>query len=316
MSFVARAHVVEIHRRLILGDHQRIEAAVVVEIRDDQASTDVELLEWRPGLGGHVGKATAGLASEQLGAHGVRKLGPEVVDMPVGGEQVEPAVVVGIQKSGPETEEITAGRCQPGGGRVVDEEALAQVVKEAGRFAVIVRDGQVDQAVAIHVAARHSHTCLVAAGGIRGHTGLMADFLESKSTKIVEQEISRAVVGHEHVGPAVAVEVGCDDSQATAVAVNDARVCRHIDEPTVVVAEDVVAFRFNPPGIAGDDDPAGRVLADEGVFGVPGSVMADVEVKISVAIEIGESRGRGQSRSPDRPTRAVASSKVPSPRLR
>ena len=51
----------------------------------------------------------------------------------------------------------------------------------------------------------------------------MPDFLEVKAAQVVEQKVGRTVVGNEQVDEAVAVEIGGDDAQATAVTVVDAR---------------------------------------------------------------------------------------------
>ena len=56
----------------------------------------------------------------------------------------------------------------------------------------------------------------------------------------MEEVIGRRIVGHEDVGFAVLVEVGREDAQAPAVAVDDARLIGHVDEVAAVVAKDMV----------------------------------------------------------------------------
>ena len=91
---------------------------------------------------------------------------------------------------------------------------------------------------------------------------------------------------------AVAVEVGGDDSEPAAVAVDDARLGGHVDEPPVVVAEEMVRQRRDRARVARDIDPSARVLADHRVLGVPDAVVADVEVEVAVVVEVGEGRRR------------------------
>ena len=153
--------------------------------------------------------------------------------------------------------------------------------------------------------------------GVGRDAGGLTDLLEAKAPQVVEQEIRRGVIGDEQVDEAVAVEVGGDDPQPAAVAVDDAGLGCHVDEPARVVAEDVVRQGGDRAGIAGDVDPAGRVLADPRIAADPRR-------------RSGRRTGRGLRRCPDRrtpttsasrgrpPARplAVTSSNVPSPWLR
>jgi len=41
--------IVEINQRFILGDHDGVEAAVIVEVADGQPAADLEMLERRTG---------------------------------------------------------------------------------------------------------------------------------------------------------------------------------------------------------------------------------------------------------------------------
>ena len=68
----------------------------------------------------------------------------------------------------------------------------------------------------------------------------MTDLLESEAAEVAEQEVGRAVIGHEEVDPAVLVEVGGDDAKSPPVEVDDPRPVRDIGEPALVVAEDMV----------------------------------------------------------------------------
>ena len=118
--------------------------------------------------------------------------------------------------------------------------ASAQVAEERGRLAVEVGDGQVERAVAVEVAAGDPHAGLVAARGIAGHAGERARPPRTGSPRGCGTGSWPTVVGDEEVDAAVVVEVGGDDAQAAAVAVDDPGLGRDVDEPAAVVAEEVV----------------------------------------------------------------------------
>ena len=102
-----------------------------------------------------------GPAEEELQRHRPGEARPVVEDVSVGRDQVEPAVVVGVEESDPEAEQRAAGHRQADRRGVVGEEAAAQVAVEGRRLAVVVRHGQVEQAVAVEVAAGDPHPRLV-----------------------------------------------------------------------------------------------------------------------------------------------------------
>ena len=116
----------------------------------------------------------------------------------------------------------------------------AQVAVERGRLAVEVGDGQVDQPVAVEVARGDAHAGLIGPRGIAGDAGGVPDLLESHPADVAEQEVGRGVVGDEKVHSAVVVEVGGDDSEAAAVAVDDPGLGRHIHEAASVIPEQVI----------------------------------------------------------------------------
>ena len=136
--------------------------------------------------------------------------------------QVEPAVVVGVEEGDPEAEQVR-GSGRPGRSAPVWSVKMpcAEVLVEGRRLVVEVGDGQVGPAVAVEVAAGDPHARLVAAGGVGGDPGGVADLLEPEPAQVAEEEVGRLVVGDEEVDPAVVVEVGGDDAQAAAVGVDD-----------------------------------------------------------------------------------------------
>ena len=95
----------------------------------------------------------------------------------------------------------------------------------------------------------------------------------------------------------------------------DPRRCGDVGESALVIAEDMVGARFHLPGIATDDHLVGREgVTDPRVLGVPGHVVADVQIEVPVVIEVGEG-GRGGPIAvarQTRPLRDVLESPVPS----
>ena len=148
------------------------------------------------------------------------------------------------------------------------------------------------QPVAVEVARGDAHAGLIGPRGIARHAGSVPHLLESHPAHVAEQKVGGGVIGDEKVHPAIVVEVGGDDAEAAAVAVDDPRVRRHIDETARVIAEQVVGQGLGVEWVAVDVGIIGGVATESRVFEVPGRVVADVEVKVAVAVEVGQSRRR------------------------
>ena len=120
--------------------------------------------------------------------------------------------------------------------------------------------------------------------------------------EVAEQEIGRGVVGDEEVQAAVLVEVGGDDPEAAAVAVDDPRARGDIHEPPPVVAEEAVGQGLGQERVAVEIGLGLRVAADPRVVEVPGRIVADVEVEVAVAVQVGQGRrGRPVAPAPQSP---------------
>ena len=70
------------------------------------------------------------IAQIELDRHLPGKLGPAIVDVAVGGDQVERAVVVRVEESDPEPEDVTARDSQSDRRGPVGEEPVAQVLEK------------------------------------------------------------------------------------------------------------------------------------------------------------------------------------------
>ncbi len=88
----------EVGHGLVLGENEQVGPAVVVEVAPGQAPADTLNLPGWARLVGDVGEMAPVVAEHQPGRHGVGGRGAEVVDVAVGGGQVEPAVVVGVEE--------------------------------------------------------------------------------------------------------------------------------------------------------------------------------------------------------------------------
>ena len=136
-------------------------------------------------------------------------------DAAVGLIQIEPAVVVEVDPRRAEARERPAHGSQAGGrGRVAEE--LAVVAKERVRFAVEVHDQQIFIAVVVDVLGVDAHARLGRAVLVDRRAHHQRLVLEAALAAIDPQLIRHRVVGDEHVGPAVAVDIRDDDAEPVA----------------------------------------------------------------------------------------------------
>ena len=108
--------VVGVHQWGVEARHEEVEAAVVVEVADGQGPPEPLGAKRGAGAVADVRQAAVGPPEEQLKRHRIRRLGPEVVHVSVRLDQVEPAVVVGVQKGDPEAQAGARGGQQVEGG--------------------------------------------------------------------------------------------------------------------------------------------------------------------------------------------------------
>ncbi len=113
----------QVDERLILGLDDRVDPAVVVEVARGQASAQVEGAERVAGPGRHVRQASVRPARQQLNGHLPGEDGLVVADMAVGRDQVEPAVIIGIEEGDAEAQQLAGRRSQAHRRGVVREQA-------------------------------------------------------------------------------------------------------------------------------------------------------------------------------------------------
>ena len=143
--------------------------------------------------------------------------------MAVGDRDVELRVVVRIQEGDTEADVRERGEPDAARARGVLEESIAKIPKQAVGLEVEVGDHHILSTVAIVVAGidAHPRPSLAVAGD--RHTRTERGFHETQLAGVAKQEVGDAVVGDEHVGPAVIVIVGDDDAEAVAAIGADAR---------------------------------------------------------------------------------------------
>ncbi len=109
-----------------------------------------------------------------------------------------------------------------------------------------------------------------------------------KTAQVAKEKVGGHVVGNVDVDAVVVVEVGGQNAQSAAAGVNEARLSGHVDERSAaVIAEDVIGKRRKVARAAVVIASRLLVGADRRFFQVKGEVMADIEVEIAVAVQVG-----------------------------
>ena len=138
---------------MVLRRDHDVDPAIVVEVSNRQASSHEWKLEPRPRAVGHVDElASCRRSREKLRPHLLLNVGAIILDVAIGGDQIESAVVVEVEKSHPEAEPVAACHRDAAFRGMVAEETVAEIDVERCVFVVVVGDGQVGQAVAVGVA--------------------------------------------------------------------------------------------------------------------------------------------------------------------
>ena len=211
-----------------------------------------------------------------------------VLDVPVGQEDVGPAVEVVVEEERTEGEGEQAGPAHAGRGRGVHEEALALVVVEARHLVGEVADDQAGEAAAVVVGGVDAHGPARAPVLVEGDAGAQTPLLEGPVALVAVEAVGLGVVGHRQVRPAVAVEVEGGHAQRLAAVVEEAGVLRHVLEArAALVAVEAVGRAGIGLGRAVGLVDAVQRAADVGLRR-PAHVVAHVEVGVAVAVVVQE----------------------------
>ena len=199
--------------------YQQIECAVAVHIADRKPAGDSSPATESGVVGGHVAEFAAPIVDEQLIPLGISL--PVGVSLLEGSPdptiyhcQVKGAIVVevGERRSKTGTAPLTAGQSRHGG--AFFKLPAWALHPEAMIFVGHVRHEQVAEPLTIDVPIRHSHIALGPKAGVTGHAAYDGLLLERAVFLVDPQVVGLGVIGHENVGPAIAVEIGTEDAEA------------------------------------------------------------------------------------------------------
>ena len=213
--------------------------------------------------------------------------------MPVGGEDVGPAVEVEVEEEAAERQGQQGG---PPDGRArafVDEQAVALVVIQGHHLGREVADHQVGPARAVVVGGVGPHPRAGHPRVAERHPGQHPDVFERAVAAVLEELVGLRVVGHEEVRPAVVVEVEHDDAQRLRRGRAHAGGRRHVFEGRVApVAIERAALPLIRLGRAVRLLVA-RQRAEQVGLGRPVHVVADEQVEMAVGVIV-EPQGGGR----------------------
>src|SRR5262249_9350075 len=153
------------------------------------------------------------------------------VDMAVGGKDVEPAVIVVVEKAGSPAQKGIFGIGELGADGDVGEIAAAIVAIEGVVIVGKVGDVKADAAAVIVVAGGDAHGSLFAAVVIEGEAGKVADVFERAVVLVAVEIFGHRIIGHCQVEPAIVVNVHKNRGETVIVVrVRDAGFDAHVGE--------------------------------------------------------------------------------------
>ena len=279
----------------VVGDHD-VGVAVVVEVAEGCATAD--LLEAHDGAACSLGiTSTAVVQPELVGlpqrhAERTGRLSGDRGDGAVGAENVEVAVVVGVEPATAEAGERHARGCYAGGIGPVGEPAIAFIDVERIGLHREMRHEQIDVAIGIEVFGVDPHAGLHVAVAVDRDAGEESRVLEASATVVDPQQVVGHVVGDVDVEVAVVVEVLRDNAEGGTGLV-DSRGGADVGEGAIAqVAEQAVACgRIDLGGAIAwlTFIAATRLVVRQAELDVVG----DVEIAQAVAIEVREARTHG-----------------------
>ncbi len=209
-------------RRLIAEDrggtpqmgHHEVGIAIVVQIADGHAPAQKQFPEVGTGLVRDIVESTRASVAEELRGHRVRhSQRADVVDVPVGHEQVEATVVVGVEKARAKAQSGPTGHEQAGAGGGDLEPTGTGVAVEGAPLLVKVRNEEIDPPIFVVIPRRNAHPGPQLARLVEGNAPSQSHLLELQATEIVEQQVRRLIIRDEDVELAVVVEVGNRQAQ-------------------------------------------------------------------------------------------------------
>ena len=161
-----------------MGSDQ-VRFSVDVVIQGLQSATDVFAFEVFPRSGVSEPLKLALDVPEDLGWHLPRYIfGAQVIDVAVDSDKIEPAVVIKVAQLAAEAELIQGEYPEFGTASTIDEDTGKCLQIERGDFVVEVRHDDIEESIAVLVAAGDPHASLSASDCIDGNAGRGSAFGE------------------------------------------------------------------------------------------------------------------------------------------
>src|ERR1043166_1528524 len=234
-------------RQIIDTVHHHVQVSVVVEIAHCTAAGRNSLENARPP--GHRysgGSPIAQVVVQDLAlAISVldRSLGHLRIDVPVGHQNVNPAVIIEIQEhhAPPQEPRVLAETGLKGR---IFKKIAAEIAIKAGRIAGEVGLDNVELAIAVVIACRHAHAGLRLAIGAVRRAGFNRNVREGAVSIVPVQRRRGRIIGHVNVGPAIVVEIRHEHTETVGPGrFPDPGLFGDVGESavTVVVEQDVLA---------------------------------------------------------------------------
>jgi hypothetical protein len=211
---VVGIHIAEEHRRPVDGAYDDIDLAVVEEIAKGRAATRNHIREAGPGHGRNVFEFAIFEIVEQQ--RPLRIAGAPVmiarvwIDMAVDLEDIQPSIVVVVDKSGAPAQEREACLGKAGAITYIGKAGVAVVVVE--HLVVVRKVGVEDIELAVVVVISHGqpHRSYFASVLVDGKARIVTGVLKSPVALVDIEIVRRRVVGHQQIRLAVVVDVHKD----------------------------------------------------------------------------------------------------------
>ena len=271
-----------------------VEVAVVVVIAEGAAASWSVFHDSRAALVGDFFEAAVAEIAIEIFVLGVFEVGFGFVDfgidVAVGHEDVEPAVVVHIEEADAPAEEASID-AEAAGISAVFEDGVAEIGVEGIGVAGEIRFYDIEIAVAIVIADGDAHAGLGL--GFGGESGAVfdGDVLEGAVVLVEVERGGSGIVGDVNVGPAVVIEIGGGDAEAVgADGVPHAGFLADVGERAVAVVVIEEIFSAGEAGrSAGYDDAfvgAGTFFGERSGFQVEVDVVGDEEIEMAVFVVV------------------------------
>ncbi len=303
-----RSIVAKEHGGSVVGRHQHVDIAVVVEVAERQATRHAWLGKRRPRGGRAVDERAVALIEEQQRRLCMADAGASrprgFVDVTVGHDEIERAVECHVRKAAAEPEPVARGRANTRAHGHVLEQARGARPVEPDHLLIEVRDGHAHAAGVVEVARVDAHAGARTPLGAERDARRNAHLAKPAVPQVPVELVRLRVVGDDEIGPPVALIVDERDTERLRARVEDAARRGHVLERAVA------AIAEQPAGVAavrlgravGLRLPVGA--AEDVVFDRPAHVVADEQIEMTVVVDVDPDRRRAEPLPSAEPARA------------